>query len=291
MKYYNQNDYGSIPYPGPTAPNATIKSGGCGVCCIATVLSFFGFNESEHQPPELSKTFRNRGARVAGGTDMHKAAKIVCELGGLVCTTTSSEIELTAHLKSGGIAIANVGGNRSGYTGVFSTEGHYICVVGLSGDNYQIYDVGDYSAKYNSSYRQSKVVRSGKLLLCTPAVLHKDTENRTPNYYLFSKKNDIEDRIKELTPDKAADVVKAKVGLADATMTYLHQSYVWGDELVLKLAGAILRANRKTANTQPLATAKQTLAKNAGLADNTIYYIADCYKFGSDLVVKLAAWI
>ena len=188
MNYYNQHNFPHVPYPSSDLPNATVKSGGCGVCCAATILSFFGFNESKHQPPELSKTFRNRGARVAGGTDMHKAAQIACELGNLEYVTTSSETELTAHLKAGGAAIANVGGNRSGYTGVFSTSGHYICVLGLSGDKYKIFDVGDYNGKYSSTYRKSKVTTSGVLLLCTPDVLHKETENRTPNYYLFKRK-------------------------------------------------------------------------------------------------------
>ena len=188
MTYYNQYDFPNVPYPSPDLPKATVKSGGCGVCCAATILSFFGFDRAEHRPTNLSKTFIAKGARVSGGTDMRKAAQIACELGNLELITTSSEIELTAHLKAGGAAIANVSGDHGSYSGVFSNGGHYICVLGLSGDKYKIYDVGDYSTKYDSNYRKGKVTRSGKLLLCTPAVLHSDTLNRAPNYYLFKKK-------------------------------------------------------------------------------------------------------
>ena len=182
--YYNQNDYPHVPYPAPGYESATVKSGGCGVCCGATVLSFFG---EDFEPEDMAYIFIKRGARVPGGTDMRIACNIVAELAGATVTTSSSEAELTACLQRGGIAIANVDGD-AGEKGVFSTAGHYICIVGLreNGD-FLIFDVGDYPSKYTSSYRATLIKREGELLRCSRETLDMDTRHRVPNYYLFTK--------------------------------------------------------------------------------------------------------
>ena len=186
MKYYNQNSYAAVPYPSSTNKTATVKSGGCGVCCASTVLSFFNVN---YPPNQLASVFIARGARVDGGTDMTKAAKLVCEFApGVSFSTTSSEVELAQCLQAGGIAIANVGGNRTGYTGVFSDSGHYIVICGMEGGKFVIFDVGNYSGKYNKAGRKEKVTVKGDFVYCSEKVLHEDTLNRTPNYYLFKGK-------------------------------------------------------------------------------------------------------
>lgn len=183
MTYYNQNDYAHIPYPAPGYEKATIKSGGCGVCCCSVILSRMGFT---YPPEALAQMFIEKGARVSGGTDMNKAARIISDLCGINYRTTSLEAELTVHLQSGGYAIANVDGDV-GEKGVFSNSGHYICIIGLAPEGrYIVYDVGDYPNKYKSAYRASHVKREGKLLTCTPETLHMDTKHRNPGYYLFS---------------------------------------------------------------------------------------------------------
>ena len=290
MKYYNQNDYSHVPYPSPSLPNATVKSGGCGVCCSATIASHFGF---DNNITNLAKTFIEQKIRVDGGTDMRLAATWLCEKYNLKCTQTSDTATLTRHLAAGDAAIANVGGNRANYTGVFSTGGHYICVLGLSGSDYKIFDVGDYSTKYNSTYRKSKVKRSGIFLLCTPQVLAADTQNRTPSYYIFTKSKDlgVEETIKNLSKDQAAEIIRGKTRFADVTMQYIFQSYKWGDDLVIKLAAPMLRANKSTAAALTPAQAKTILAQKAGLSENTIAYLADYYRYGQELVTKLAGFM
>ena len=195
MKYENQNDYSNVPYPSPTLPNATVKSGGCGVCSCVNVLRFFGVNFAV---ADLAKVFVAEKIRVDGGTEMSLAAKYICDHFALTYTNTSDETELIKALQKGSCAIANVGGDRPGYKGIFSTEGHYINVIGY--DNippkpFILYDCGYYDGKYGDNYRKGYVStfkdKAANLCLYASATaLNSDTANRTPNYYIFEKKVD-----------------------------------------------------------------------------------------------------
>lgn len=186
MIYYNQNDYANIPYPSPSNPNATIKSGGCGVVSICMIVS--NLTSTRLTVPEGAKLSMFCGARVSGGTDMQRLSQVACQKYGMTYTTTSDENALIKHIQSGGMAIANVGGDRSGWTGVFSDSGHYVVVATYDATTKKlgIMDPGYYSGKFNKTGRKGKVQIQGNLCYVTPAVLHADTYNRTPNYYLFS---------------------------------------------------------------------------------------------------------
>jgi hypothetical protein len=132
------------------------------------------------------------GARVSGGTNLHTLAKGLIGQYGLTYTTTNDEAvlleHLFTHLQKGGIAIANVGGNRPGYKGVFSDGGHYVVVAGIAQDGrIVVLDPGYYAGKFNRSGRKGKVTVSGNKCLCSMSVLGQDTANRNPGYYLFAK--------------------------------------------------------------------------------------------------------
>jgi hypothetical protein len=188
LPYYNQNNYGAYKYPSPTAPNATIKTGGCGVVCVSMIVEGL---TSKRFPPQISADFAIRcGARVAGGTDMRVLGAKIAEHYGLEYGTTNSETVLRHHLINGGAAIANVGGNRSGYTGVFSDGGHYVVVYLYNPNNKRVavYDPGYYAGKYNKSGRKGKVTADGRGGSCLLSILHADCANRSPRYYLFKKK-------------------------------------------------------------------------------------------------------
>jgi hypothetical protein len=188
-KYYNQNNYASVPYPSPDLPKATVKSGGCGVCCASMIVE----NLTAHQiGPKLMATYAiNKKARVSGGTDMNTLAKAISADYGLMLDIANDELVLLAHLRKGGMAIANVGGNRTGYVGVFSDGGHYVAVAGLT-DTGQIIvlDPGYYPGKFGKPGRMGKVSVSGNQCICNLSVLGKDTENRSPSYWLFERKVD-----------------------------------------------------------------------------------------------------
>ena len=209
MTYYNQNNYAHVPYPRPSDPKANVKSGGCGVCCGSTVLSFFGLNWA---PDKLAPIFIAQGARADTGTNMRLACNIIAELADVHVTTISLEPELVKCLRAGGIAIANVDGD-AGEKGVFSNAGHYIVVVGVKDNgDLLIYDVGDYASKYASAYRAARVKREGELLVCSQATLDMDTKHRTPNYYLFWPKED-----KPMTPETHTPAPWAKDAWEAAT--------------------------------------------------------------------------
>lgn len=180
----NQNNFGHIAYPCTSYPKATVKSGGCGACSMLMVVE--NLTSERQTMASWIRWVLATGARVNGGTDMRVLCKAVSDKYGLEYTTTNSETALKEHIANGGMAIANVGGKRSGWAGLFSSSGHYITVLGLLSDGrFIIGDPGLYSGKFNSSFRRSRVQVDGSLVYVNADNLHKDTLNRTPNYYLL----------------------------------------------------------------------------------------------------------
>ena len=102
---------------------------------------------------------------------------------------TSDLNELKAHLAKGGLAIANSGGDREGYTGVFTHGGHYILVVSADDNEACILDPSYKEGKYEEPGRDGKARAVDGFVYCSLKVLAEDCANRTPSYYLFSRKH------------------------------------------------------------------------------------------------------
>lgn len=187
-KYYNQRDYPNTPYPSPSSKTATVKSGGCGVCCGAMIIA--NLTGQMVDIPAFAQYCIKSGARVSGGTDMRRLANVVCKDYGLTCETTNDSGKLLAHLSAGGMAVANVSGNRKGYTGVFSDSGHYVVVAAAEGDTLSVLDPAMYAGKYNLAGRKGKVAVEGDVCKCDVSVLAKDVYGRSPAYYLFSREEE-----------------------------------------------------------------------------------------------------
>lgn len=185
-KYYNQRDYPNTPYPSPSSKTATVKSGGCGVCCGAMIVA--NLTGQAVDIPAFAEYSTKSGARVSGGTDMRRLANVICRDYGLVCETTDDSGKLLEHLAAGGMAVANVSGNRKGYTGVFSDSGHYVVVAAADGNALSVLDPAMYAGKYNLVGRKGKVAVVGNVCKCDVSVLAKDVYGRTPAYYLFGRK-------------------------------------------------------------------------------------------------------
>lgn len=214
MKYYNQNDYPHTPYPSKAHPKATIKTGGCGVCCASHIVE--GLTGQKFPPPEAAKFAIACGARGDGGTIMSVLAKALAAKYGLTYSTTDSRAALLAHLATGGMAVANVGGDRPGYTGVFSDGGHYVTVIGRLGGTLRIYDSGYYSGKFNRSGRVGKVNMVGNEARCASAMLDADCANRSPRYYLFKEAKPMNTQTVSPWAKEAWEWAK-KAGLLDGT--------------------------------------------------------------------------
>lgn len=252
MTYYNQRNYPNTPYPSSANPKATIKSGGCGVCATSMVLE--SMTTYKLPPQKMAAYSIACGARTAGGTRMQTLADKLCRDYPLTCRTTSDEKALVAHLKAGGMAIALVYGSRSGWTGVFSTSGHFVAVVGLHPDGrLKVLDPNLYSGKFNTAGRRGKVELQGNVALCSVETLRNDCLWVSPRYYLFSTKEkeeeDVtEERVKELIKEAlegkdtkpsgwaAEELEKAKaLGLTDGQRP---QGYAKREEV----AAMVLRA-------------------------------------------------
>ncbi|MGI6361002.1 MAG: C39 family peptidase [Bacillota bacterium] len=191
--YYNQNDYGNYAYPSPSNKSATIKSGGCGPTCLAMVVE--GLTARKFNPVTAAKFAIACGARVSGGTDMAVLARAAAAKFDLEYKTGSSAAILQNHLLSGGLAIANVGGDRKNWTGVFSDGGHYVVVrlYNPSNQRVAVWDPGYYAGKFQKSGRAGKVSVSGHDCSCLLSTLAADCANRSPQYYLFKKKQKASD--------------------------------------------------------------------------------------------------
>jgi len=184
---FNQNNYGNVLYPAPSYEKATVKSSGCGPTCMAMVVS--NMSGKTIDPVAMAAYAIKVKARVSGGTDMNILAEKIGKDYDLNFKTTNNESILLDHLRKGGMAIANVGGNRPGYMGVFSDGGHFIVVAGLSADEKVIVlDPGYYQGKYQKPGRTGKVKMQGNNCICDISVLTMDTANRNPSYWLFTRK-------------------------------------------------------------------------------------------------------
>lgn len=99
-KYYNQRDDPNTPYPSPSNKTATVKSGGCGVCCGAMIVA--NMTGQAVDIPAFAQYSSKNGARVNGGTDMRQLAKVVCRDYGLAYETTNDAGKLLNHLSGNG---------------------------------------------------------------------------------------------------------------------------------------------------------------------------------------------
>ena len=133
MKYLNQLDHPDIPYPTDAATEGSrfhdlsIKEAGCGLCSLAMMVD--RLTTKTISLKRLIALSLKHKANLHPGTDMKILGPVVADLYDLDFSTTNSVKKAMQHLKNGGSVIANVGGDREGYTGVFSHGGHYVLLL------------------------------------------------------------------------------------------------------------------------------------------------------------------
>lgn len=197
MKLYNQNDYPNVSYPSKSLPGATVKSGGCGVVCMMILLANMAGVEMSAE--QAARYAMDNGARVEGGTDMTILCKCLVRDHGFTLELSNDAEKLVKHVAQKGWAVANVSGDRSGYTGVYSDGGHYVIVTGGTKEKLVVLDPAYYPGKFAKAGRSEKVQDiGGGVTSCAAAVLADDTKTRRPAYYLLSRKG--------FQADKFADV-------------------------------------------------------------------------------------
>ena len=191
MIYVNQLQQGDMKYEhnvahGGAGTHNTVAAAGCGLCSLCMIVDNMTFNHlGLEECLNMSYEF---GANKEPGTDLKILGAAVAEKYGLGFSITSDREILRKHLQDGGMAVANSGGDREGYTGVFTHGGHYIVVVSIKGDEVCILDPSTKDSKYDEEGRKGKVREALPFVYCSLDVLAKDCENRNPSYYLFSRK-------------------------------------------------------------------------------------------------------
>ena len=194
IKTVNQNDYPDVIYITNTdgkydedGTKTTIKDSGCGICAAMMVMDFYypDIPFSLEDAIELSYSCcANHGL----GTDYRRYCEKLCDTFDLTVTRGESEEELIGHLKSGNIAVINVGGNHDDYLGVFSNQGHYILAEKMEGEEVRIIDPSFTDEKYLLPHRREKVGVENKLVYALAKTIIEDTRNRKYPLYLFKRK-------------------------------------------------------------------------------------------------------
>ncbi len=158
--YYNQADnrWANYPYPSPSLPKATIKSGGCGPTSCAMIVSSL---KETIKPHDMAKLFLNIGLRVNGGTSS-KAFSFISEHFGIdmfeipsfSIQTPDKMTKVVEHLYNGGMCVAHCKGG-----GIFSTGGHYIVLAYMKNSNkIVVFDPYLYRNKFSSKSRAGKAI-------------------------------------------------------------------------------------------------------------------------------------
>ena len=191
MLYINQNDYPDVSYPtnasdpeSKSYKEGTIASSGCGLCSLCMVVDQLTLRKLDLiECRDLSIASQ---ANLKVGTNMKVLGPIVAEMYGLDFARSESDEEMIECLYNGGKVIINVGGDHDDHIGVFSDVGHYITAIGIDNGYIKILDPAYRKGKYDIEGRKGKVIDKDGILFTTAQVLHEDTENRRPRYYLFS---------------------------------------------------------------------------------------------------------
>ncbi len=193
MLYLNQLKYSSIPYPCNTSNpedewgrNASIKEAGCGLCSACMVVDQLSTKKlSLREARDLST---ETGANWARGTDMKILAQALAFRFDLIFSATDNITKLIHHLREGGRAIVNVGGDHDGYKGVFSHDGHYMELISYKRGWFCLLDPSQRKDKYDKGIQEGKVRVNGHFIYASEEILKKETENRSPAFYMFARK-------------------------------------------------------------------------------------------------------
>ena len=192
MLYINQRRYPNIPYPtdmdteGSPMQKKSVKEAGCGLCSLCMVVDHLttkklGLVECRDLAIAL-------GANRKPGTDMKIIGPVVAERFGLSYAETSDIKKVNKTLHEGGEVIINAGGDHDGYSGIFTHGGHFMVIISEKGGKYCVLDPSQHKAKFKQALLEKKLSIDGYFIYTDAALLLKESENRSPAFYLFARK-------------------------------------------------------------------------------------------------------
>ena len=184
-KFHEQtvDSYRYVDYGGNSIYNS-----GCGPASLANALMVLGIADITVKAACEFAVFC--GARIRdAGTNMSILLKHAAEKWPITYRTTSSNAELAAHLRAGGVAIMNQGDTYK----VFSNGGHFVVAAAIdSADNVTVIDSYWNTKKYKTwpEYHAKSEILS-RCFVRTPLYwCGRATVGRDPSYYLISKKTE-----------------------------------------------------------------------------------------------------
>lgn len=187
MIFVNQLDYPEITFMHNTKseeglPELTnVANSGCGMCCLCMIVGNLTMHNLKIE--DCVHISVEKDAHPGYGTRMPILGPVIAQMYGLTYEVTESLEELKAHLQSGGMAISNVAGDKSGKPGLFSHDGHYIVVQSWDGNRMCILDPYLYDGKFEEEGRKGRVAVDLPFLYCSDEDLLKDSKR----FYLFAR--------------------------------------------------------------------------------------------------------
>ena len=161
LTYYSQADsrWANKLYTSTNNSNQTMKSSGCGPTAAAIVVSS---SIGSILPPNMANLFVSNGYRTANNGTAWSAFPFIANYFAFddYKYTTSIDNAIN-YLRNGYYVIVSCG------NGLFTTNGHYIVLVGINNNTLAIFDTYMYNGKFDIPSRNGKVTISGNTIYCT----------------------------------------------------------------------------------------------------------------------------
>ena len=198
MKYVNQKAYPDWLYITRTGldeaerekgKTTTVYSSACDLCSAVMVADRL-LPECDFDLRAALRLSYETNANHRLGTDYLRFAPAFAQLLNLDWAATSDPQEMLECLRTGGVAVALVHGDREGRVGVFSHSGHYVVVLSQERDGrLAILDPAYLPGRYDEEGRKGLVeLKYGIVAHCALEVLAEDAAPRDPCYFLFWRK-------------------------------------------------------------------------------------------------------
>lgn len=214
VHFQTDSSYKSVKYG-----QGTVYRSGCGPASLCNALDALGI--ARVSVKAMCAYAVSVDARVEGGTDEGVLLRNAAKKYGFTYRTTSKNVELLAHLKSGGVAILHGGNSYK----LFSDSGHFVCAVAASGNTVTVLDSFWYDGKYkrNAIRRNYVSVVDDGIIKTSIVQCGKATADRSPSYYLISKsgKGDNKKEVEDMTEAEVRKIIadeatkQAKLAVSD----------------------------------------------------------------------------